>query len=267
MMARQRPTTVATLLLLLCLLASASSVDAWDSSEDAKAMAKRAKHEQIQFWEREVNILRQGELTRAYNKLYQAEAALESARAKQGFFYTRPQDKATIRLLDEDYRRTLVEVKALKEQERLIMAKLKPLYGVVSLHFAQEQKRTISESIKTVQSLSYDNAWYSSLFSLGEAESFSDIIMGFIGNWVIGFVILYPFAVLYYALWAAPWSVYEYTAGAADLVPGAVAYAACVVVMCLPLIVLALTFYLLIRHYGPQLQAAAQQAQARRHQD
>ncbi|TPP50878.1 hypothetical protein CGC20_25955 [Leishmania donovani] len=111
-MARQRPTTVATLLLLLCLLASASSVDAWDSSEDAKAMAKRAKHEQIQFWEREVNILRQGELTRAYNKLYQAEAALESARAKQGFFYTRPQDKATIRLLDEDYRRTLVEVKA-----------------------------------------------------------------------------------------------------------------------------------------------------------
>ncbi|GET90277.1 hypothetical protein, conserved [Leishmania tarentolae] len=267
MMARQRLTTVAALLLVFCLLAGANSVNAWGGGEDATAIAKREKHEQIQFWEREANILRQGEMARAYNKLYKTQAALESARSKQGFFYTRPEDKATIRLLDEDYRRALVELNTLKEQERLIMTKLKPLYGVVSLHFAQEQKRTISESIKTVQSLSYDNAWYSSLFSLGEAESFSDIIMGFIGNWVLGFVILYPFAVLYYAMWAAPWSVYEYTSGVTDLVPGAVAYAMCVLVMCLPLILLALTFYLLIRHYGPQLQAAAQRAQARRHQD
>ncbi|AIN99972.1 hypothetical protein LPMP_290210 [Leishmania panamensis] len=269
-MARQRPMTTAALLLLLllfCLLTSAVSVNAWGSSEDARSIVRRDKDEQIQFWEREANTLRQGEMAKAYNKLYKAQAALESARAKQGFFYTRPQDKATIRLLDEDYRRTLVEVNVLKEQERLIMAKLKPLYGVISLHFAQEQKRTISESIKAVQSLSYDNAWYSSLFSLGEAESFSDIIMGFIGNWVLGFVILYPFSVLYYALWSAPLSVYEYTSGVADLVPGVVAYAVCVVVMCLPLIVLVVTLYLLIRHYGPQVQAAARRAQAHRHND
>ncbi|KAG5497215.1 hypothetical protein JIQ42_03695 [Leishmania sp. Namibia] len=254
-------------LLLLCLLASTSPGNAWGSSEDAKAITRRDRDEQIQFWEREANALRQGEMTKAYNKLYKAQAALESARSKQGFFYTRPEDKATIRLLDEDYRRTLTEVNALKEQERLILAKLKPLYGVASLHFAQEQKRTISESIKAVQSLSYDNAWYSSLFSLGEAESFSDIIMGFIGNWIIGFVILYPFAVLYYALWAAPWSVYAYTSGIADLIPGVFAYIVCVLGMCLPLIVLALTFYLLVRYYGPQVQAAAQRARAHRHQD
>ncbi|KAG5490536.1 hypothetical protein JKF63_00656 [Porcisia hertigi] len=264
-MTRQQHVSVVAL-LLLCFLASTAEVKAWGGGEDAQAIAKRDKQEQIQFWEREVNTLRQGEITKAYNKLYQAQAALESARKKEGFFYTRPKDKATIRLLDEDYRRALVEVDTLKEQERLMVAKLKPLYGVASLHFVQDQKRTISESIKAVQSLSYDNAWYSSLFSLGEVESFSDIIVGFIGNWVMGFVLLYPFAVLYYALWAAPWSVFEYTSGIADLIPGIVAYTACVVVMCLPLIVLALTIYLIARYYGPQLQAAARRTRARRHQ-
>lgn len=258
---------LAALVLVACVVVCAVSTHAWGTAEDAQSIAKRDKADQIQFWEREVNALRHGELQNTYNKLYKAQSALEAARRKEGFFYTRAEDKATIRLLDEDYRRTLIEVEAVKAREAQMLAKLKPLYGVVSLHFAQEQKRTISESIKTVQSMSYDNAWYSSLFSLGEAESFSDVIVGFLGNWVIGFVILYPFAVLYYALWAAPWSVLAYTSGIADVVPAAVAYVVCVLVMSLPLIILGLTGYILLRYYRPQLQAAARRARARRHYD
>lgn len=76
----------------------------------------------------------------AYAKLYTAQTALDSARSREGFFYTRPEDKAAIRLLDEEYRKSLVEVNTLKEQEKLMLAKLKPLYGLVSTQFAQEQK-------------------------------------------------------------------------------------------------------------------------------
>ncbi|KAK7197649.1 hypothetical protein NESM_000716400 [Novymonas esmeraldas] len=259
------PLLLLVLLVLLCLLASSGSVCVSGRSDDATAVVGHEKAGQIQFWEREASALRQGEMAAAFKKLYMAQAALEAARRKEGFFYTNEKDRATIRLLDEDYRRTLVEVNALKEQERLIVAKLKPLYGVVSVHFAQEQKTTISNSIKTVQSLSYDNAWFSSLTRLGEAETFTDVIVGFVGSWVLGFLFLYPFALLYYALWAAPWSVYEYSAGVTDLVPGIAAYVVCVGVMCLPLLCLGFSGYLLLRHYGPRLMEAQQQRRQARH--
>lgn len=250
-------------LLVLSLALCATGAAAWGTTEDATAIAKRSKNDQIQFWEREVRALQQGEMQRAYSKLYQKQAALDAARKKEGFFYTRQEDKATIRLLDEDFRRALIEVSQLKEQERLMMTKLKPLYGVMSLHFAQEQKHTISDSIKYVQTASYDNAWYSSLFNLGEAESITDVVVGFLGQWLVGFVVMYPFAVLYYALWAAPRSVYAYMGGAADLVPAIVAYAVSVLVMCLPIIALGVALYGVWRVYKPRLQEAARRAQAR----
>jgi hypothetical protein len=259
------PHLLLSLTLLLTLTLCCSTAYGWWGSEDSAAIVQRSKDDQIVFWEKEIKTLRQGEMQRALQKLYQKQAALTAAEAKQGFFYTKPEDKATIRLLDEDYRRSLIEVEQLKEQEQLMLAKLKPLYGVVSIQFAQEQKQTISDSIKLVQKVSYDNAWYSSLFSLREAESISDIIVGFIGQWLIGFIFMYPFAVLYYALWAAPWSVYAYTSGVADIVPAVVAYAVSVLVMCLPFIVLGAAFYCVWVVYKPQLQEAARRAQERRH--
>lgn len=47
-------------------------------------------------------------MNRAYAKLYTTQTALDSARSREGFFYTRPEDKAAIRLLDEEYRKSLV---------------------------------------------------------------------------------------------------------------------------------------------------------------
>ncbi|KAL7706946.1 hypothetical protein N2W54_000521 [Lotmaria passim] len=258
---------VASSLLLVTLLLSltlcSTSAYGWWDKKDSKAVATRSRIDQIRFLEKEVYTLRKGEMQQALSNLYQKQAALESARKREGFFYTKPEDKATIRMLDEDFRRSLVEVNQLKNEERLILAKLKPLYGVMSLQFAEEQRQTISDSIKFVQSASYDNAWYSSLFSLGEAESISDVIVGFLGQWLVGFVLLYPFAVLYYALWAAPSSVYAYTSGIADLVPAVVAYAVSVLVMCLPIIVLCVGFYVVWRNYIPKLEAAARRARAR----
>ncbi|KPA80280.1 putative mitochondrial hypothetical protein [Leptomonas pyrrhocoris] len=251
--------------LLLALTLCSSAAHGWWSSEDAKAVAQRSKDDQINFWEKEVQSLRRGEMQKAYERMYEKQRAVEVARKKEGFFFTKAEDKATIRLLDEDYRRSLIEVNQLKEQERLMLAKLKPLYGVVSYQFAQEQRQTIADSIKYVQTASYDNAWYSSLFNLGQAESISDVVVGFLQQWLIGFVCLYPFAVLYYALWAAPWSVYSYSSGIADLVPAVVAYAVSVFVMCLPLIVLAVAFYAVVRAYLPKLREAARRAEAQQH--
>lgn len=232
-------------------------------------VAKGTRDQQIFFWEQEIQSLRRDELSDAVGKLYTAQATLEGAKRKEGFFYTRPEDKATIRHLDENYQRALVEVQTIREQERMMLAKLKPLYGLLSTQFAQEQKTTISECLSVVQEMSYNNAWWSSLFNIGDAESLTDIIVGFLARWLVGHIILYPFAVLYYAVWAAPWSVYAYCSGAGDLIPAVVVYVISVTVMCLPLVALVGGLYVIAKKYGHSIEEALEGARRRDrfHQD
>lgn len=261
-----RRRTAACMLLLLAVLLFATVVPTAEAARkaDRKAVMKGDREQQIVLLEQEVSDLRRNELNRAKARVYAAQAALETARRKEGFFYTRPQDRATIQVLDEDFRRSLVEFNRLQDQEKQLVDQLKPLYGVVSRQFVQEQKDTIASSISTVQKMSYDNAWYSSLFSIGEAESLSDLIVGFLVQWLVGYIILYPFAVLYYAVWAAPWSVYSFCSSFSDVIPAVVAYSISVFVMCLPLIALGGCVYLILRHHGFSYATFKEQMRAQR---
>ncbi|EPY26304.1 hypothetical protein AGDE_07686 [Angomonas deanei] len=135
----------------------------------------------------------------------------------------------------------------------MMLSKLKPLYGIVSREFVQEQKRSIKDSIQFAKDVSYDNAFYSSLFNIGDAESITDVIAGFFIQWVFNYILVYPFAVLYYAFWTAPRSVYAYSSGITDIVPGVVAYVVSVAVMCAPLVVLLGGMYLVKRKYDVDL--------------
>ncbi|CCW67468.1 unnamed protein product [Phytomonas sp. Hart1] len=126
-----------------------------------------------------------------------------------------------------------------------MLSKLKPLYGVLSTQFVHEQKESIAHAISTVQKISYDNAWYGSLFRVGEAESLTDLIMGFLVEWLMGYIILYPFAALYYAVWVAPWSVYAYCSGFSGILPALLAYVIAVMIMFSPLLILMGGVYLI----------------------
>eukprot|EP00796_Vickermania_ingenoplastis_P003653 gene3653-2588_t len=106
-----------------------------------------------------------------------------------------------------------------------MVAKLKPLYGVLSLQFAQEQKDQMASSISFVKDSSFQNAMFDSIFNIGSAESFTDVISDFFLQWVVCFILMYPFAVLYYALWSLPWSIYAYSSGFTSLFPAFFAYA------------------------------------------
>lgn len=255
--------------LVCCLVLSTAAAWGADSVENEVndlALEKRDKDQQLELLEYKVMQIR-SEKEEALRKLYEVSAARDQAQKRQGFFYTKKEDKANIKILDEEYKRAILVVESETKRENYVLAKLKPLYGVLSVHFAAEQKQIISEVIKSVQGQSYNNAFYSSLFSFHEAESLIDIIVGFLSTWVLGFLFMYPFAVAYYALWAAPWSVYAYSSGLFSIAPGIFAYATSVLVMCLPLIVLGSSLYIIWRHYEKDIVEILRQRSQHFHRD
>ncbi|KEG15242.1 hypothetical protein DQ04_00131010 [Trypanosoma grayi] len=248
------------LLLLVCsLLLLTLGTTAYDD----KSLSKGSREEQIVFWEKGVRELRDGELSRAYSKLYASQHALDEANKRRGWLFTKEEDKDLIKNLDEEHKRNMAELAVLKRQEELMLAKIKPLYGIVSRHFVQEQRDSIANAVSQVQQLSYDNAWYTSLFNVGDAETFTDLIVGFLLEWLVGYVLMYPFAALYYTFWTAPWSIYAYSSGTSDVVVGLLAWCASVTIMLLPLLALVGGFVYIQRKYGDRVLEALHTARER----
>lgn len=258
----RRPLALLTVLLLsLCVAPIYAEAALFGGGSGA--VTKGGKEDQIRFWRGELQELRAKEVSPALARMHAAQAALAEAKKREGFFYTKPEDKARIRMLDEDFSRALAEVETIRAREKMMLAKLKPLYGVLSRQFVQEQKESIASAVSTVQTMSYDNAWYSSLFSVGEAESITDIVVGFLVKWLVGYVVLYPFAVMYYSVFVAPWSVFQYMSSFSDVVPALVAYILSVTAMSLPLVALVGGFWYVFRMYEPRIRASMAQARQR----
>nr|CCC89903.1 conserved hypothetical protein [Trypanosoma congolense IL3000] len=211
-----------------------------------------SREEQIAFWEKEVQKLSTGSLLEAERQLRSAQYALEQANKQKSWFFASEHEKARIQQLDEEYRRRLNEVALLQKQEDMLLAKLKPLYGIVSQRFVQEQRETILSTLHKLKDMSYDQAWYSSMFNIREAESITDLLIGFFVEWFMSYVIMYPFASIYYALWTAPWSIYAYSSGPSDIVVGVLAWVVSVTFMSLPLLALGGGCWYIKRKYGIQ---------------
>lgn len=216
-----------------------------NSKKGSKGVVEREM--EIQFWEQEIKALREGELQNAINELTKSGIALESAKKRGGFFPNAEARKA-INVLDEEYKSRLHALANVRKEEESMLVNLKPLYGVLSLPFAQDQKEQISKSITYVKDVTYQSALWDSLFDLGNAENFSDIIIGFFVRWVTSFIIVYPFAILHYALWALPWSVYAYSSGIASFIPGVVVYVLSMCVISLPFVALVGGLYLVAKY-------------------
>lgn len=211
-----------------------------------------AREEKVAMLEMELSDLRDGRMREALDRAHRTEQLLRKAKSDAGWFAS-SQEKERVQRLDAEFERNMMAVAAVQNEEKALQTQLKPLYGIVSFPFYAEQRNTIKSCISKVQEMSYNNAWYSGLFNAHRAESITDIFIQFFIEWLVGYVIMYPFAVLYYALWAAPWSIYEYSSGATDVVVGAVAWATSVVAMLLPLLALAGGAWLIFVKYGDQI--------------
>jgi hypothetical protein len=180
-------------------------------------------------------------------------------------------DREKISRLDAEVARNQQALAIVQKDEKALVAKLKPLYGVVSFPFYVEQRSNIKSAISQVQTIAYNNAWYSGLFNAHRAESFTDLILQFCLEWLMGYIIMFPFAAAYYTLWTLPWSLSEYySGGALDIVIAAVAWVVCSIVMLLPLLALGFGLWFVFHKYGDQIRESlrrhAEQQQQRRAQ-
>ncbi|RNF09237.1 hypothetical protein TraAM80_02280 [Trypanosoma rangeli] len=247
-------------LLLLWMLQTATGVAA---GYDDRSVAKGSREEQIVFWEQEIDRLRSGEMAKAYQALYSSQLALKEAKQRGGWLFTSADDKARIKMLDAEYEKNMAALTALKREEEGMLAKVKPLYGIISRRFAQEQRHAILDAVKDVQQMSYVQAWYNSLLDLGEAGTLTDVIVGFFWQWLVGYVFFYHFAAIYYALWTAPWNIYAYSSGPSDVLVGIVAWCVCVTIMLLPVLALVAGFFYIRRYYGDRVAEALNRARQR----
>lgn len=250
-----------SLTLFICCLALSVAVVSADFApasieKDEKSITLRSREDQIHFWEGRLDTIRRGWKAGALNDLFRATEALGTAKKHSSWLFKSSDEKARLRLLDEEVAKQTREVQLVSHQEDLLIAKLKPLYGIVSRHFVQEQRNVIADSIKEVQRMSYDNAWYSSLFNLRDADSITDVIVGFLFEWLMGYIIMYPFAFLYYALWQAPTSIYAYMSGSGDIVMAVLAWLCSVTIMALPLLALGLGGFIFLKKYGEDIRMA-----------
>ncbi|RNF17836.1 uncharacterized protein Tco025E_04743 [Trypanosoma conorhini] len=256
-----RCTYIAALLLLLLGTVQAATGVAAEYGD--RSLAKGSRDEQIVFWEEEIDRLRGGDMAKAYQTLYSSQLALAEARKQSGWLFTSAEAKARIKMLDAEYEKNLAALTALKQEEERMLAKVKPLYGIVSRRFAQEQRHAIVDAVKQVQEMSYVQAWYNSLLDLGNSETLTDVIVGFLGQWLLGYVVMYHFAAVYYALWTAPWNIYAYSSGPSDVLVGVLAWCVCVAIMLLPVLALVGGCLYLRRYYGDRVAEALNRARNR----
>lgn len=219
-------------------------------------LATLPKADQIAFYEAEVDWIRQHEVEPALRQLSQSTAAYDQAK-KAGGWFPNAQQKETIAIMEDEYRRAARQLERVKSRELQTLKKIKPLYGIVSYQWMQEQRASIRNSLKTVNEMAYNQAWWSSLFN-SRAESLTDLIVQFFVSWLISYVILYPFAAIYYLLWESPWSIFDYSSSWTDVFVGVAAWLGTAIAMLLPLAALVVGIYAVAKLYGPQLEARAE---------
>lgn len=207
------------------------------------------KEEEIMILEQELDSLRQSELIAQANRLNTAVVSRDTVKRSMPWFPS-ASESARLQRLDDEVNRQRMSLEVVKQKEQALVNRLKPLYGIVSWHFVADQQLAIRNSMSTMTEMGYNNAWYTALFSIGQAESLGEVLATFATQFVVALLIMYPIALLYFALWTAPWNVYYYSSSIVDIIPGIGMYVASVILMALPFLVLVGGFYLFFKMYG-----------------
>jgi hypothetical protein len=226
-----------------------------DSAHHDMGAMTLSKEEQLAVYEEDLVYVRQHEVEPALSRVARLSQARQAAKQSSSWIPS-SEERQRIYAIEQELNAASQALVAAQNKELAIKSKMKPLWGIVSYQFMQEQQVTIKECIGKVSELAYHQAWWQSLFN-ARAESFTDLIVQFVLQWIMSYIMMYPFAAAYYAFWAAPWSVYSYSSSYQDLFVGFIAWLLSVIVMILPLVALGVTGYFVVRKYGPELQRRA----------
>ena len=213
-----------------------------------KSLAALSKEAAMLELEVRREALRRSTLDPALNAAGVAASRVAAMRSGMSWFPSAA-EKSSLAAAEESAAAARAKLAKAQQQEQQLVAKLKPLYGLVSAEFFSEQRNAIKESLQTVSKVAYDNAWWQSMFRLGSAEkvkvspessaeSLKEVLIQFVLQYAIVYAFAYPFAWAYFVLYHAPTVCYAYMDGWADL-PGALGmWLAWAVVMSIPGVIL-----------------------------
>ncbi len=214
-------------------------------------VAHKSREAKMFALEHDRDILVRERLNPALDRLASASSRVNQIRSSQSWFPS-SSEKAALSAAQSATDQARLQLVLVQEEEKALVAKLKPMYGLVSAEFFMEQRGAIRESLQTVSKIAYDNAWWHSLFNLGRAESLGDVILEFVLQYAIVYAFAYPFAFAYFALWFAPTTIYSYTESWADVPSALVMWAAWTFVMALPGIALYFGIKFLLKYLERQ---------------
>lgn len=218
-----------------------------NNKKNNKQMMHKSKEAVMFELEHEREILQRDRLNPALDNLARASSRVNQIRSSQSWFPS-ASEKAALNAAESAADQARKQLVIAQDEEKALVAKLKPMYGLVSAEFFHEQRGAIRESLQTVSKLAYDNAWWHSLFNLGRAESVTDVLIEFALQYAIIYAFAYPFAFAYFALWFAPTTIYAYTESIYDIPSALVMYAAWTSLMALPGIALYFGVKFLLRY-------------------
>ena len=160
-------------------------------------------------------------------------AALNDARSKMPYFPSAAQ-KADVRDLEFEYNSAVQHLTHLQDKRTALLNQIKPLHGIWSVAFYEEQRGAIRDTMRSIHKNSYDNAWWSTLFNADSDSSFADVVIQFFTQWMLSYALMLPFAALYFIVFQTPYVIWQYSSRPSDLVTGLVAWVLSALAFLLP---------------------------------
>ena len=181
-------------------------------SDASRPLTSYARDVEIVRLEKELQTFRANELQPTAAALMAARAAHQEE-AKRGGWFPSNDAKQRIQNLAQKVKDAERALAAAERRDIELLRRLKPLYGIISYQFMQEQKSAFGRSLSVVGDMAYRQTLFDALFDGGHADSLSELLVQLLLRYVMTYMLLYPFAALYFLLWTAPWGIYEYSSG------------------------------------------------------
>ena len=181
----------------------------------------------------------------ALAKLSQLRA--EQRRVDNGIIFSSAAAKAMQPAVDAAER----DAAEMVREVAVIRAKIKPLYGVVSVQHLDEHRRAIADSFEDAVELGQRNVWIDAIFSRGDRDgSLQGLLMQMMMSFLVGLLWGYVIGFIRFVL-TSPFTIYAYCSSVLDLPSALAMWAVGIVLFLLPLLALVASC-VLVGRYAPR---------------
>eukprot|EP00760_Papus_ankaliazontas_P035401 PhM_4_TR7778/c0_g1_i1/m.17795 len=229
--------TVLCIALMCCCAVSASS--------DSTSTDLSAQDQKIIELENRLHSVREEAVLPAAQEVARRRSIVHHARSEMPWMPSVGQ-KERMHRLEQELHEAEAELARAESHALDLHSRLKPLYGIWSNEFYEEQKDTLQKTLGFVKDASYNGAWWDTLLS-SRHESLTDMIVSFFVHWLLSYVLMYPFAGVYFLGWATPKSLWAYSSSPLDLFNGVVVWLISLVAFLVPIALIVGAGHLFLR--------------------